>query len=103
MRLLIAKCDQLIIIIITFVGHNKDFASVSVPVTFTSNVTKVVSIIPVFQDRIIEGIEIFDLSIDIPSTLKHRIHPRKQRKAIASIIDTTSKLFTLGAWLIEIC
>ena len=103
MRLLIARCDQLIIIIITFAGHNKDFASVSVPVTFTSNVTKVVSIIPVFQDRIIEDIEIFDLSIDIPSNLKHRIHPGKQRKAIASIIDTTSKLFTLGAWLIEIC
>ena len=89
----------MIIVFITFIGHNKDFSSVSVPITFMSSVTKVMSIIPVFQDRIIEDIETFDLSIDIPSTLKYRIHPGKQRKATASIIDATSKFLTLHAWL----
>ena len=63
----------------------------AVPVTFTNRSTKVLSIIPVFQDKVIEDIEIFDLSIDIPSNVKHRIYPGKQIKAIASIIDATSK------------
>ena len=74
-----------------FVGENKDFSSVSIPVTFTSSVTKVASTVPVFQDRIIEDIETFDLSIEIPSSFKHRISPGRKRKATASIIDSTSK------------
>ena len=77
------------------VGYNKDFSSLSVPVTFTNRTTKVSSIIPVFKDKIIEDIETFDLSIYVPSDLKNRISPGRQRKAIASIIDSTSKFFIL--------
>ena len=74
-----------------FVGHNKDFSSASVPVAFTSSLTEVLSIVPAFQDKIIESTETFDLSIEIPPSLKHRISPGRQRKAVASIIDSTSK------------
>ena len=78
-----------------YVGYNKDFSSLSVPVTLTNRTTKVSSIIPVFQDNVIEDIETFDLIINIPSNLKHRISPGRQRKAIASIIDSTSKFSIL--------
>ena len=71
----------------------------SVPVTFTNTANKVLSVIPVFQDKIIEDIETFDLNIDIPSSLKHRISPGRQRKAIASIIDSTSKFVVCTCWL----
>ena len=56
-----------------YVGHNKDFSSMSVPITFTNGATKLSSVVPVFQDKIIEDIETFDLSIDIPSGVKYRI------------------------------
>ena len=46
---------------------------------------------PVFQDKIIEEIETFNLNINIPSSFKHRIAIGRQRKATASIIDSTSK------------
>ena len=74
-----------------FVGHDKDYSSMSVPVTFTNTINQVLSVIPVFQDKIIEDIETFDLNIDIPLSVKHRISPGRQRKATASIIDSTSK------------
>ena len=77
-----------------FVGH-KDYSSMSVPVTFTNTIYEVFSVIPVFQDKIIEDVETFDLAIDIPSSVKHRISPGRQRKAIASIIDSTSKISLL--------
>ena len=76
---------------ITLLGYNKDFSSLSVPITFTNHTTKVSSVIPVFQDKIIEDTETFDLSINIPSDLEHRISAGRQRKAIATIIDSTSK------------
>ena len=66
-----------------------------VPVTFTSTANKVLSVIPVFQDKLIEDIETFDLNIVIPSSLKHRVSPGRQRIAIASIIDSTSKFAVL--------
>lgn len=78
-----------------FVGHGKDYSSMLVPVTFTNTNTKVLSVIPVYQDKIVENIEIFDLSIDIPSSVRHRISLGRQRKAIASIIDSTSKFLSL--------
>lgn len=81
------------------VGYNKDFSSLSVPVTFTNRATKVSSIIPIFQDKIIEDIETFDLSIDIPSYFKHRLSSGRQRKATASIIDSTSKFSILHTCL----
>ena len=74
------------------VGHNKDFSSMSVPFTFTNETTQVSSVVPVFQDKIIEGIETFDLSIDIPSSVKYRISAGRQRRAVANIIDSTSEL-----------
>ena len=74
-----------------FVGNNKDFSSVSIPVTFTYGINRTSAIVPVFQDKIIENVETFDVNIGIPSTLKYRISPGRQRKAIASIIDSTSK------------
>ena len=75
-----------------YVGHNKDFSSMSVPITFTNGATKVSSVVPVFQDKIIEDIETFDLSIDIPSGVKYRISTGRQRRAVANIIDSTSEL-----------
>ena len=74
-----------------FVGYNKDFSSMSVPVTLTSGTNRTSVIIPVFQDKIIENVETFDVHIDIPSRLTHGISPGRQRKATASIIDSTSK------------
>ena len=74
-----------------FVGNNKDFSSVSIPVTFTYGINRTSAIVPVFQDKIIENVETFDVNIGIPSALKYRISPGRQRKAIASIIDSTSK------------
>ena len=74
-----------------FVGYNKDFSSVSVPVTFTYGTNRTSVIIPVLQDKIVENVETFDVHIDIPSRLTHRISPGRQRKATASIIDSTSK------------
>ena len=74
------------------IGHNKDFSSSSVPITFTNETTKVSSVVPVFQDKIIEDIETFDLSIDIPTSVKHQISVGRQRSAVANIIDSTSKL-----------
>ena len=76
-----------------FVGYNKDFSSVSVPVTFTYGTNRTSVIIPVFQDKIIENVETFDVHIDISSRLTNRISPGRQRKATASIIDSTSKWF----------
>ena len=67
----------------------------SVPVTFTSKTKRASAIIPVFQDKIVEDTETFDVTIDIPSSLKHRISPGRQRKAVATIIDSTSK-FSIG-------
>jgi len=49
------------------------------------------SVVPVFQDKVIEDVETFVVSIDIPSSEKHQISPGRQRKAIASIIDSSSK------------
>ena len=74
------------------IGHNKDFSSMSVPITFTNETTQVSSVVSVFQDKIIEGIETFDLSIDIPSSVKYRISTGRQRRAVANIIDSTSEL-----------
>ena len=85
---------------ITFcIGHNKDYSSMSVPVTFTNTTNKVLSVIPVFQDKIIEDIETFDLNVDIPSSVKHRISLGRQRNATASIIDSTSK-FAVCSYLL---
>ena len=47
--------------------------------------------ISVFQDKIIEGIESFDLNVEFPPSLKHRIFPGRKRTAVASIIGATSK------------
>lgn len=63
----------------------------SVPITFTNGATKVSSIVPVFQDKIIEDIETFDLSIDIPSSVRYRLSAGRQRRAVASIIDSTGE------------
>ena len=78
-------------ILLRFVGNNKDFSSMSVPVTFTYGINRTSAIVPVFQDKIVEKVETFDVNIDIPSILNYRISPGRQRKATASIIDSTSK------------
>ena len=80
----------LLSVIFYSVGH-KDYSSISVPVIFTSRTNKVSTVMPVFQDKIIEEIETFNLNINIPSSFKHRIAIGRQRKATASIIDSTSK------------
>ena len=66
----------------------------SVPVTFTSKAKRASAIIPVFQDKIVEYTETFDVTIDIPSSLKHQISAGRKRKAVATIIDSTSKFST---------
>ena len=42
-----------------------------------------------YQDKIPEDTEIFDLSIDIP--IKYQVTPGRQRNAMAKIIDSTRK------------
>ena len=73
----------------------------SVPVTFTSKAKRASAIIPVFQDKIVEDTETFDVTIDIPSSLKHRISPGRQRKAVATIIDSTSKFSIRVFWIVN--
>ena len=78
------------LIYFVLLGH-RDYSSISVPVTLTSRANRISTVMPVFQDKIIEEIETFNLNINIPSSLKHRIAIGRQRKATASIIDSTSK------------
>ena len=52
----------------------------SVPVTFTYETNRASAVIPVFQDKIVENVETFDVNIDIPSNLKQN-KSRKARKS----------------------
>ena len=63
----------------------------SIPVTFTYGINRTSAIVPVFQDKIIENVETFDVNIDIPLPLKYRITAGRKRKATARIIDSTSR------------
>ena len=68
-----------------------DYNSTLVNVTFTAGSISAVANVPVIMDNIVEGPEIFDLSLDIPSSLQGQVIPGTITKAIGSIIDNTSK------------
>ena len=69
-----------------------DYNTTAIDVTFTAGSTSTTVNVPLINDSIAEGPEIFDLNFTIPSSLSGRVIPGTITEAIGYILDDTSKM-----------
>ena len=60
--------------------------------TFIAGTTSTTVTVPLINDSIAEGPEIFDLSLSIPSSLSGQVELGTITEAVGYIIDDTSKM-----------
>ena len=77
---------------ITYVGGNIDFNSVSQTITITAGTSSGTIQITVINDTIVEGNEVFNMSLTVPSSLGPGITTGNIASATVTIIDTSSEL-----------
>ena len=68
-----------------------DYDSTSITATFTIGSTSTTVDIPVIKDNIVEGLETFDITFTIPSSLRDRVMLGTVIKAMCNITDNASK------------
>ena len=72
-----------------------DYDSTPIDATFVAGTNITTINISVIKDDIVEESESFDLSFTIPSSLSGYVMPGTINKAVAKIIDNTSKIILL--------
>lgn len=68
-----------------------DYISDPINVTFSAGTTDIHVPVPVIDDTIVEGSEIFNINLIIPMSLSNEIILGKPSTAIGTITDSTSK------------
>ena len=70
---------------------NIDFNTTNQTVTFPSGITTSNVSISVFNDTIVEGDEMFDLTLTVPELFNGRISAGNRDMAVGNITDNTSE------------
>ena len=70
-----------------------DYISDPINVTFPAGTTDIHVPVPVIDDTIVEGSEIFNINLIIPMSLTNELILGKSATAVGTITDSTSKLY----------
>ena len=87
-----AKCSYYILLHIRTLGNNVDFNSTTQTAVITAGTNSSTVSIPVMNDNIVEGDEMFTMNLNVPASLGPGIIAGAITMATATIIDTNSKL-----------
>ena len=87
---------ELLLYISLFSSGGVDFNTTNQTATFSSGITTSNISISVFNDTIVEGDEMFDLTLSVPELFNGRISTGSRNVAVGNITDNSSESFVLA-------